>query len=446
MLGNRAKVLFLFLGDIAALYVALFATLFFRYGGSFYAEFLENHFLPFTIIFALWVVVFYIAGLYDLRHLRNNLDFLKILGVALLINFVLAVFFFYLVPAFGITPKTNLFVFLLVFAFIEFFWRRRTNKTMSSGEAPNKIILIGDGGILKPIEEIELLAPDWLKQLGYDVVGRIEEGEALAHPSKISALRKAGGANLIVIPRHLKSNAPFARELYKLLSAGAEIYDLPRFYEIITRKIPLAALEETWFLENLSERQRFYDPLKRAAEFLAALAATIILIPLGIIIAAAIKLTSRGPIIYKQTRVGLGGRGFTFYKFRTMKMHDDHSWPEENDSRITAIGRILRKIHFDEWPQLWNIIRGDISIVGPRPDFIDFYKKLEKEIPYYTIRTLVRPGLTGWAQIHKPITASLEETKERLEYDLYYIKNRSLILDLAIILKTFKVLLTAKGR
>jgi FlaA1/EpsC-like NDP-sugar epimerase len=163
----------LFLGDVAALYAALLLTLLVRYGSNFYAEFLANHFLPFTIIFALWVVVFYVAGLYDFRHLRNNIDFLKILGVALSINFVFAVFFFYLVLAFGITPKTNLFVFLLVFAFIEFFWRRRVNKAISSGEAPNKVVLVGGSENLRPIEELEILAPDWLKQLGYEIVARI---------------------------------------------------------------------------------------------------------------------------------------------------------------------------------------------------------------------------------------------------------------------------------
>ena len=129
-----------------------------------------------------------------------------------------------------------------------------------------------------------------------------------------------------------------------------------------------------------------------------------------------------------------------------MKVNEKHSWPGEDDKRITAVGKFLRKTHLDELPQLLNIIKGDISFVGPRPDFVDFYKDLEKTIPHYSVRTLVRPGVTGWAQVNYPITASLEQTKERLAYDLYYIKNHSIALDIAIIAKTIKVLLTAQGR
>lgn len=439
------KSFLILLGDIAVLYASLLLTLVIRYGSGFYVQLVRAHFFPFTVIFSIWIVVFYIAGLYDMRQLRNNMFFLKVLALSLVVNFTLAAFAFYFLPIFGIAPKTNLFIFIAIFSVLEVYWRRYFNARTAGSETPNKVILVGNEKDLRPIEEIEAGASDWMKQLGYKIVARMGEEEAISRPEKINKLKNESGGNVIVIPRHLKSSAPLTRELYKLLSSGVEIHDLPRFYEIITRKIPLDALEETWFLENIAERQKFYDPLKRAAEFIAAFLASIILLPLELLVALIIKITSPGPIIYKQTRIGQDGREFTLYKFRTMQMHDKHAWPDENDSRITKPGKFLRKTHIDEIPQLWNVIRGDVSIVGPRPDFVDFYKKLEVEIPYYSIRTIIKPGLTGWAQVQKPIIASVDDTRERLEYDLYYIKNRSIILDLAIILKTLKVLLTAKG-
>jgi len=442
--GNKPKVFLLLLGDVISLYASLFLMLFLRYGGNFYVQFQIAHFLPFTIIFAIWIVVFFIAGLYDLRQTRNSLEFAKSLNLTILVNAFLAVLFFYLVPFFGITPKTNLFVFLVIFVLFEVWWRRKFNAAIASSSPQNKVLLVGGHGA-KPINDIVVNDPQWLAQLGYEVLDMIGEEEASRDPERLRATVKSKSINSIVVPRKLKNNPQLAKVLYGLMSEGVEVCDLPNFYELIARKVPLADLEETWFLENLSADQKFYEPLKRAAEFFAALLLFTALLPLQAIIALLIKLTSAGPVIYKQPRIGQHGRTFILYKFRTMKVHNEHFWPEENDTRITKVGRFLRKAHLDEWPQLINILKGDISVVGPRPDFVDFYKKLEKEIPYYAIRMIIRPGLTGWAQIHKPITASLEDTKERLEYDLYYLKNRSLVLDAVIVLKTLKVLFTAKG-
>ncbi len=441
----KKKVFFTFLGDLIALYFGLFVTLILRYEGSFYEQFIGVHLVPFTIIFFLWIVIFYIAGLYDLRHLRNNLNFLKILGAALGTNFVLAVLFFYVFSPFGIAPKTNLFLFLVVFSFVEFLWRRLSNGLISSGEPPNKILLVGEKDDVELIEKVNKENPIWLPQLGYRISSIIGEKEIIADPTRINRIVAEKKINVVVIPRRLKNNPGLTKELYNLLNAEVEIYDIPSFYQIIARKVPLSDLEESWFLENLSAQQKFYDPLKRAWELVAALLLGIVLLPLELLVALMVKLTSRGPIIYTQTRIGEHGKEFVVYKFRTMKMHENHSWPEKNDERITTIGKFLRKTHLDELPQLWNVVKGDVSVVGPRPDFVDFYKKLESEIPYYSIRTIIKPGLTGWAQVHKPIIASVDDTKERLEYDIYYIKNRSLILDLAILLKTFKVLLMAGG-
>ena len=438
---NKLATLALFAGDILALYVTLFAVLILRYGGDFYNQFIDLHFLPFTIIFALWVVIFYVAGLYDLRHQRNNLDFIKNLGLTLFINAAFAVFFFYLIPTFGITPKTNLFLVIVIFAVIEIFWRRAFNKFAASGEAPNRVLLVGNShtATANEIEKVIKSNP----QLGYEIKARFSEEEANSSPRALKELANENGVNLVVIPRHLKYNSSLTEKLYELLTLGIEIHDLTNFYELIIKKVPLADLEETWFLENLINRKKFYDQLKRASEFLAALLLFVVLLPIEALIAVIIKITSPGPAIYKQTRVGENGRSFVFYKFRTMPVDaekDGAKWAAREDKRATAFGRFLRHTHLDELPQLINIMKGDLSFVGPRPERPEFVKILREQIPYYETRLLVRPGVTGWAQInyHKDLTT--EDVKEKMQYDIYYIKNRSFVLDMAIILKTLKSL------
>jgi lipopolysaccharide/colanic/teichoic acid biosynthesis glycosyltransferase len=207
------------------------------------------------------------------------------------------------------------------------------------------------------------------------------------------------------------------------------------------RKLPLADLEETWFLENIESAGQFYDPLKRAGEFLAAIAMIIVLLPLEALIALLVLITSRGPAIYKQVRVGKNGETFTLYKFRTMRQDAEKQgaqWATKKDPRATPIGKVLRASHLDELPQLMNIIRGELSFVGPRPERPEWVGKLKEQIPYYETRLLVKPGVTGWAQINHPADTDLEDVKQKLQYDIYYLKNRSLVLDLAIVVKTFK--------
>ncbi len=436
--GNKLKILLLFLGDIVALYVALFLALALRYGANFYKQFVDVHFAPFTVIFIPWLLVFYIAGLYDLRRLRNNLDFLKTLALSLVTNAVLAALIFYLIPSFGITPKTNLFIFLVVFAIIAIYWRRFFNRATGSGEVPNRVLLVGNG---TSVAETELTIAE-NPQLGYEVVVHITEEEADHAPHALRTLAMEHRANLIVVPRELKRKNSLAPVLYELFGRGISVIDLDNFYEIVMRKVPLADIEETWFLENIEGTARFYDPFKRAVEFLAAVLVGLVLIPLEILIALIVRLTSRGPAIYRQARVGARGRTFTLYKFRTMRVNAEAEtgaqWAGKNDPRVTVFGRFLRATHLDELPQLWNIIRGDLSFVGPRPERPEFVGKLKAQIPFYEVRLLATPGVTGWAQLNHRADLTLDDVKQKLQYDIYYLKNRSPILDLAIILKTLK--------
>jgi exopolysaccharide biosynthesis polyprenyl glycosylphosphotransferase len=439
---NWTKVFFLFLGDVVALYASLAITLLIRYGSGFAEQFTNVHAFPFTIVFVLWIVVFYVAGLYDLRRLRNNIDFLKTLLLATTISAMMAIILFYLVPAFGIAPKTNLLIFAIIFIVLESLWRHGMNTVLDSGEAANRIVLVGDGAIADEIAA----TIEKNSQLGYAVLQRFRAVDAYRDPDAVSRAVAERHANVIAVPRHLKKEDSFALMLYDLFGKGILVMDVAELYEQILRKVPLADIEETWFLENIEGAGKYYDSLKRAGEVVFAVIFGIILIPFDIIIAFLVKISSPGPVIYRQTRIGQNGRPFILYKFRTMRPAEKNGWLDTDKARITAIGRFLRRTHLDELPQIFNLLRGDVSLVGPRPDFIEFYRELEKTVPYYAIRTIVKPGITGWAQVVFPITESAEQAKERLCYDIYYLKNRSLVLDTLIILRTFKTVATAAGR
>lgn len=432
--------LLLLIGDIATLYASLVGALLMRYGAFFGQELYDHHLAPFSLIFALWILVFYTAGLYDLRRLRNSLEFFKTLSLALVTNAVLTVILFYLVPFFGIAPKTNLFFFLVLFTIFEVTWRRLWNSYAAKGEAPNRALLIGEGKSAAEIEEVLTHNP----QLGYALAERLPPAPSVVGaPGFLREAVASCGANLVVIDRRLKQIPSLNRELYTLLRTGVEVKDLPSFYESLFKKIPLNEVEEGWILENIADQNRFYDPLKRGFEFCAALLLFIVLLPLELFIGILVLLTSRGPAVYKQTRVGKYGGEFILYKFRTMRKDAEQhgpQWSGPKDTRVTLLGKVLRHTHLDELPQLWNILRGDLSFVGPRPERPEFVGGFKDKVPYYEIRLLVKPGVTGWAQINYRSDVSMEDVAEKLKYDVYYVKNRSPILDIAIVLRTLKTL------
>ncbi len=217
---------------------------------------------------------------------------------------------------------------------------------------------------------------------------------------------------------------------------------MPEAYEIICGKIPISFIDKNWFLENLKEGEKdFYDKSKRLSDLILAILLLIISSPFLLLIALAIKIEGKGKVFYKQKRVGKDKKEFFLIKFRSMKEDAEKGkavWAEKKDLRTTRVGAFLRKTHLDELPQLINIIKGDIALVGPRPERPEFVKDLEKQIPYYHLRLLIKPGLTGWAQIKFRYARTLMDSFEKFEYDLYYLKNRNLFLDLGIVLKTFQ--------
>lgn len=434
----KIKQFTLFLGDIILLYAALFLTIYVRYGHI--TTYLINaHLIPFSVIFVIWVGLFYAAGWYDISTIRNRFSLAQIIAATLIVGLSLAIIVFYLVPYFHISPKRNLVIFTAFFAVFAFLWRLIVAAVIKTPR--QKVLLIGSSA-----DADELCAHlEENPHLGYKIQTR------LPHPSPVQ-LKSLGdlitreSIGTVVLLGEEQTKNYITTSLYKNLSAGIEIVPFVDFYETILNKVPLGELREEWFLENITHRHRGYNALKRAIDIAAGLCVGLVFVVLWPFAYCATKCSSSGPFIFSQTRVGKNGKPFILYKIRTMRHDPNHRWPTEDDARITAIGKLLRATHIDELPQAWNIIRGDTSLIGPRPDFIDFFKNLEEQIPYYAIRTLVKPGITGWAQTNYPITASLEETRVRLSYDLYYLKHYSLALDTLIALKTLKTILTAAGR
>jgi sugar transferase (PEP-CTERM system associated) len=447
---SKIKKALLLGGDLLILYLSLWLTLYLRYGFNF--EHIKPttanpHFIPFTIIYLTWLLIFYISDLYDLNIARNNLGFYTTLFKALLVNFAVAVAFFYFIPYFGITPKTILFLNIAAFSLLFIIWRQIYNQLLVSTALLDNLLIIGETKESRELKQYIEENP----QLGFTVKKSVQPEDIELIFNLIECVVKNKIQTIVTaIDPHKDSN--LVRNLYHCLPLDITLYDLPTFYEKITSKVPISAIEEIWFLENLMrEKKKLYESAKRVLDIIYAFIlglATLIFYP---IVALAIKLDSPGPIFYKQKRVGENSQIFNLYKFRSMVADAEKNgaqWAQEKDPRVTKTGKFLRLTRLDELPQLYNVLRGDMSFVGPRPERPEFVfgVNLQRKIPFYQIRHLIKPGLTGWAQINFQYGASLEDSMEKLQYDLFYIKNHSFAMDLQIILKTIKIVLSGGGR
>lgn len=432
----------LFLGDIVILYSSLLLALLIRYGGAFSRHF-DFHLAPFSIIFIIWVVVFYISNLYDIGFSKNNVPFLSTLLYSIIINAVIATFFFYLVPFFGIAPKTNLLIFMSVATVLTLGWRYYFNRLLIKTGHHNNTLIIGNNPQAQELYDYLLANP----QLGYNILGIVDIQNATAQNILEDLIKQKNIVNLVLSPGvyHIPH---IVDVFYRLLGFRINFYNLSDFYERATGRVPIGAIDQVWFLEKLSERVKSgYELAKRILDVIFTAIIGMVILALFPFIALAIKADSSGPVLYRQKRTGRAGKIFELIKFRTMRQDAETAgpvWAAEEDKRTTQIGRFLRRSRIDELPQMWNVLRGDLSFVGPRPERPEFYDKLHKEIPFYEARYLVKPGLTGWAQIKHKLDfrggMTMADTYEKLQHDLYYIKNRSLMLDLGIVLKTINIL------
>lgn len=453
------KKLTLVLTDLVAFYGSLAAVLLLRYGIDQWQRQYALHVGPFTLLFAVWLFSFYIANLYEERVLRAGSDFYGRLVQAVIVAAVISVLFFYLIPYFLIAPKLNLLLFIVVFAAVWTGARTLANRSLAAG-TKKRLLLVGATQGALTIAQFIALNP----QLGWTVnsVARIGQDDLsladirgswdiLDEQTDLVAAIHERHIDTVVIAPHAFTHSDLVTSLYRSLVHGVNFTTLADFTETVTGTVPLDAIDQQWFLENFAEgSKRSYETLKRFGDVAIAVLMGIPALALAPFIAAAIKLTSPGPVLFRQARSGRGGVPFAMIKFRTMRQDAERGtgavWATTKDPRTTRIGRFLRRSRLDELPQLWNIIRGDMSMVGPRAERPEFDTQLTAQIPFYQDRYLTRPGLSGWAQINYPYGGSVQDATRKLEYDLYYLKRRSFALDLEIILKTASIALRREGR
>lgn len=412
-------------------------------------------FVRFTLITTVCILAMYYCDLHNLQLVRRRsqlfVHLLRALGVACL---AMAVLFYIapdLSPGRGITVLLAPTILLLVLA-----WRLSLDFSGILSHSSERVLIVGTStaGIS--------LAREICGQpgLGIKVVGFLDEkgeniGRSLVNPGVIGAVRdveaitaalKVDRAVLALAER--RGRTP-GSELLRLKFAGVAVEDVHTVYEQVTGRIPVEHLSPSWLiLSDGFRKSPFLVASKRVLDALVSLAVLVLSLPLLLIIALAIWLESGAPILFRQERVGLGGRTFEILKFRSMVRGAEASgpaWSRPGDARVTRVGRFLRPYRLDELPQLLNVFRGDMSLVGPRPEQPHFCAMLEPQVPFYGLRHVVRPGITGWAQIKYQYGASVEESQRKLEYDLFYIKHLSVLLDLAILLETIKVMFWSRG-
>jgi exopolysaccharide biosynthesis polyprenyl glycosylphosphotransferase len=275
----------------------------------------------------------------------------------------------------------------------------------------------------------------------------VEASHLLPHLDRESAV----GYEAIVVASDLEKLPPGV--LHRLTEINFEelpVFTTDSFYETYWNRISLETVNEAWPLETefVLVQHSVYSTIKRVLDFIVALLVLVIASPILLIVVMALMVVEGFPLIYSQKRVGIYQKPFTLYKFRTMKVGSDKGdgYTRDGDPRVSKLGGLLRKLRLDEVPQLWNVIKGDMSMIGPRAEWVRLVEGYEKDIPHYHFRHLVRPGITGWAQVNYPYGASLEDTLQKLSYDLYYIRNFSLRLDAEVLLKTLHIMSFGKGR
>ena len=388
----KVKKIIILLGDIIILYASLGLALFLRYLPDFSYTIFQKHLVPFTLVYLTWLLIFYICGLYDLSLAKNTLLFYSILLRSIIIGVAVAISFFYLIPLYGITPKTNLAIDILILTLLLYVWRQLFNYLIKSPALLNNVLIIGRN---KEAEQL-IRHVKGNPQLGYYIKKIISEKDTDSVFNLIEIVIKEKIQTIVTIPDPRHDNT-LVRNLYHCLPLKITLFNLPTFYERISGKVPVSVIEEFWFLENLMDSQKnVYETFKRIFDLLFGLALGIASLFLYPFIALAVKLDSSGPIFYQQKRVGQDSRIFQIVKFRSMVENaekDGAKWAQKNDPRITRVGNFLRKTRLDELPQLWNVIKGEMSFVGPRPERPEFVfgTNMERQIPFYQIRHLVKP-------------------------------------------------------
>lgn len=441
---NKREPILLGFIDILILIGSLYLTLALRYHVVPTDGLIHVHALPFTIIFLYSVTVFYISGLYGRTIFLARSSIPGIILKAQVINGLIAVALFYFIPVFSVAPKINLFAYLFLSSALLILWRMATYSLFSLRRKYPALVIGSGTEADELVNEMSISS-----RIGLVCSKRIDP-EASA-TTLIPAIRNNGSTFQYIVADinnpHVQALLP---DLYNHFFPKVQIIDIHDLYEQAFSRIPLSRMNYSWIMSHVSSvSPMMFDFTKRLLDIFFGIIISAVTVFVYPFVAIAIKLEDRGPVFIRQERTGRGGAPIHFYKFRSMQRNDSGKWVSESaqqENKITRVGMFLRKSRIDELPQGFAVLKGDMSLIGPRSDIAGLNDRLEKEIPYYIVRTIVKPGLSGWAQVNqnKP-PQSVEETKVRLSYDLYYIKHRSIGLDMQIVLKTFRTLLSREG-
>jgi sugar transferase (PEP-CTERM system associated) len=447
------KQMLLMTGDVLLIAVSLYLAPILRFGilidpGTVFSRYD-------ILAVAIYLLVLYIFDFYNPDERSSKTGFLLRFALAIAVANVagISVFYIFQFPPYGagILAISGSLAFLLMAA-----WRFAFMRVIAAAR-PLKILILGAGRTGKSLYDYLTTRND------YEVVGFMDDDErkretagasvpVLSGTENLCSLVRQHGIDKIIVAITGQIKPEVFRNLVKAkFDCGVVVHQVPTFYEQVAGKIPVLDTTDMWLgFTDISgvERNVYNTKLKKVFDKAISVAGLILAAPIMILTALLIRLESRGPALYRQERVGWDEHLFELVKFRSMRTDAEANgavWAVENDPRVTRIGRIIRRLRIDELPQMWNVLKGEMSFVGPRPERMAFVKDLKREIPYYTLRHSVRPGITGWAQVNYPYGASKEDALEKLQYDLYYIKNASILLDIQIIIRTIRVALFRKG-
>jgi sugar transferase (PEP-CTERM system associated) len=454
---NGRTILLLF-GEAILVYGAVIGAVYLRVGiDDAYFELVDKHGLwkaGMALFFCL--AAFYLFDLYDFVVMHDRRELVLRLVQALGLAWVALALSFYFFPAVMLGRSIALIALPLALTLMVA-WRVSIHWFLGHPDFGERILIVGSGDAAVDVAREVLSRPD----AGYRVVGFIGTdsellGKSLINPRVIGLTEELGDIvnsekidRIVVAMGERRGQFPIDKLLQLSLAGRVWIEEGAAFYERVTGRVSLSMIRPSWLIFTGPGRQKKFASLARiAVHRSAALIGFLLSLPIVIVTAILIKLESRGPVFYKQERVGKNGRTFVLVKFRSMRVDAEKEgpvWASKGDDRTTRVGRVIRKVRIDEIPQFWNIIKGDMNFVGPRPERPHFVAQLAQEIPYYEQRHLIAPGLTGWAQIKYPYGASIEDARQKLQYDLFYIKNHGLVFDAIILFETVKIILFGRG-
>lgn len=449
MLKLKSKQLVLFVGDAVVAVLALYLALTLRFLDLPSDERIIIHAKIFIPIYIFLVLLYYSFDFYEFSLFQTKLRKLsRIINIHLFVALLGFGYFYLFAPLTGLTPKTVLVLYTGIHIALSVLWRIFVVPLFLHPTARAKTLLIAQGEEYEELKDVvnnhDFYPFHFADHINLDPKD-FEVGNTL---EQLKTILEHNGVTQVVIDIRDEQAETLLPYLYNLAAQRKiHVFDAALVYQDVLKKMPMRGIGHFWFFESVQLNIQAYEAAKRVVDMFVSFVVLLLYIPFVPFIYLAIKIDDGGPLLSIQKRYGRGGKILNIYKIRTMDFTDEGAWVKHNKhNKVTRVGAFLRKSRLDEFPQLWNVLIGEISLVGPRPDILAMGGQLSAQIPYYMMRYTISPGLSGWAQINQVLPPnSLEETKERLQYDLYYVKNRSLALDLIIMIKTFKVLALRTG-